>query len=121
MQRIDYADEVSKLCDQKLSGEDLVRRFVDVAAKGGAKLMVVRDFVVKRSGLKTSSERQRATGDPVMVGDVIGIFRVFALGDHAATLGEDDSHLNFRVQLSWSEGRVRVRTEVMFNMTFVDL
>ncbi|MBU2915189.1 DUF2867 domain-containing protein [Reichenbachiella agariperforans] len=55
------------------------------------------------------------------VGSSIGLFKVFSLSDHQIILGEDDSHLNFRVLITnqnTSSQNISVTTQVEINNFF---
>ena len=60
-------------------------------------LMGVRDAVVSVFGLKTSAKLGQADDAPS--GERISIFRVYQVDAHEIILGEDDSHLDFRLSL----------------------
>ncbi|WP_339652072.1 DUF2867 domain-containing protein [Halopseudomonas pelagia] len=62
-----------------------------------AKLMCVRDTLVRPFGIKTATKlrtEQRTSG-----AQHIGIFRVFDCDESEVVLGEDDRHLDFRVSV----------------------
>lgn len=62
-----------------------------------ASLMRLRDAVVAPLGIKTS-KALRATTDPRGVARV-GIFRIYETHGHEVILGEDDTHLDFRLSV----------------------
>jgi len=64
-------------------------------------LIVMRNVVVKRLGLKTATERPCSGARAWKTGDRIGAFRVFDIQDGDVVLGEDDRHLDFRTSLHW--------------------
>ena len=57
-----------------------------------AALMVIRDGIVARLGLKTAKE----LSSPRAKGRRIGIFKVYEANAVEVIMGEDDKHLNFR-------------------------
>lgn len=61
------------------------------------RLMKLRDLLVARLGIKTSAELARV--DPTGKVRRIGIFRIYNTSRHEIVLGEDDSHLNFRLSV----------------------
>ena len=58
-----------------------------------AMLLNVRDMLVRPFGLKTAGELTQTAGDR------ISLFRVFERHDDEIVLGEDDTHLDFRVSV----------------------
>lgn len=60
-------------------------------------LMGVRDAMVSVFGLKTSAKLGRT--DDAHNGERISIFRIYKVDAHEIILGEDDSHLDFRLSL----------------------
>jgi hypothetical protein len=67
-------------------------------------LLLVRDVAVGWLGLKRtdtlSAEKLALEADrPIAVGDLLGIFRVFARTEQEILAGADDRHLDFRVSL----------------------
>ncbi|MBV8270839.1 MAG: DUF2867 domain-containing protein [Cupriavidus sp.] len=64
-------------------------------------LIVMRNAVVKRLGLKATTEKPRTGARAWQTGDRIGAFRVFDIRDSDVVLGEDDRHLDFRTSLHW--------------------
>ncbi len=61
------------------------------------KLMVLRDAIVARFGIKTATELSNGGGGRV------GIFRIYAVTANEIIVGEDDSHLDFRLSMLRSE------------------
>ncbi len=57
------------------------------------KLMVLRDAIVARFGIKTARQMEAKPGKR------IGIFRIYAVSDDEIIVGEDDSHLDFRLSV----------------------
>ena len=57
------------------------------------KLMVLRDAIVARFGIRTARQMEARPGKR------IGIFRIFAVSDDEIIVGEDDSHLDFRLSV----------------------
>ncbi|CAM2146093.1 DUF2867 domain-containing protein [Pararobbsia alpina] len=79
-------------------------------------LLNIRDMLVRPFGLKTAAELTHSEGDR------ISLFRVFERHDDEIVLGEDDTHLNFRVSvlvqpLSQGHRRLIVTTLVFYNRT----
>jgi hypothetical protein len=95
--------------------EALARHIFAHPAEWVAMLLRLRDILVRPFGLK------RAVDLLAKGGDRIDIFRVFERYDGEIILGEDDTHLNFRVSLlvqPASQGRphrLTVTTLVFYN------
>ncbi len=67
------------------------------------KLMVVRDTIVARFGLKTADQLTSSAGDiSTEQPPRVGIFKIYSRNECEIILGEDDSHLDFRLSL-WVE------------------
>lgn len=79
-----------------LDGSDLLRAFGGSAPAWVDALMAARNQVVGRLGLKTGPMPAALQG-PLQVGQYLGMFQVRHLGPDLALMGEDDSHLDFRI------------------------
>lgn len=79
-----------------LDGSDLLRAFGGAAPAWVDALMAARNQVVGRLGLKTGPMPAALKG-PLQVGQYLGMFQVRHLGPDLALIGEDDSHLDFRI------------------------
>ena len=78
---------------------ELIETFFQSAPRWVNSLLVLRNRIVGNIGLKTGHDNLRDLGPPYQVGRSIGLFRVFAITDSEAIIGQDDSHLNFRISL----------------------
>ena len=78
---------------------ELVAAFFQSAPSWVDSLFVLRNRIVAYLGLKTGHNNSRDLDPPYQVGRRIGLFRVIDLTDSEAVIGEDDSHLDFRVSL----------------------
>ncbi|WP_233889223.1 DUF2867 domain-containing protein, partial [Paraburkholderia flagellata] len=79
-----------------------------------AMLLGIRDTLVRPLGLKTTVDFKEKGGDR------ISLFHVFERSDDEIVLGEDDTHLDFRVSVlvqpsSHSRSRLTVTTLVFYN------
>ncbi|WP_395063146.1 DUF2867 domain-containing protein [Paraburkholderia silvatlantica] len=79
-----------------------------------AMLLGIRDTLVRPLGLKTTVDFKEKGGDRV------SLFHVFERSDDEIVLGEDDTHLDFRVSVlvqpsSHSRSRLTVTTLVFYN------
>ena len=77
--------------------EQLARFVLLHQAPWVGQLMRVRDAIVGRIGLKTAQQLEHAPD--AARGGRIGIFRIYARTAHEIVLGEDDSHLDFRLSV----------------------
>lgn len=66
------------------------------------KLMTLRDVIVARFGLKTA--KHLATLASGAKAERVGIFKVYSSNETEIVVGEDDSHLDFRVSILCSGG-----------------
>ncbi|WP_226929279.1 DUF2867 domain-containing protein [Janthinobacterium aquaticum] len=73
--------------------ESLARVLLGSQPRWAQALMVLRDAIVAPFGIKTASEL--AGGE----GGRIGIFRIYSVTDDEIVVGEDDSHLDFRLSM----------------------
>lgn len=73
-------------------------------------LMAVRDSIVSLFGLKTA-RALRADSDPARTPRV-GIFRIYETLPGEVVLGEDDTHLDFRLSVQRSAGQLTAVTVV---------
>ncbi len=100
--RIDYADAYACTfrSNKNITVNDTVLAFFQSGPKWVDALFTLRNSIVKLFGLKTSANNNRSEllkNFKVEPGNGIGLFKVFAKTDSEALLGEDDSHLNFRI------------------------
>lgn len=93
--RADFADAFSVVLSKTAShdAESLARHIFDRQPGWIGVLLKFRDILVSPFGLKKTVDL-RAKG-----GDRVSIFRVFERYPDEIVLGEDDTHLNFRVSV----------------------
>ena len=77
--------------------EQLARFVLSNQARWVGQLMRVRDAIVGRLGLKTAQQLQNAPDADL--GGRIYIFKIYGKSAHEIVLGEDDSHLDFRLSV----------------------
>jgi hypothetical protein len=95
----DLADAYAvRLPDNAIDDPELLARFVFAHQAGWvAKLMSVRDALVARVGLKTAKQlRAQSAGGSR---ERVDIFRIYTRSAHEIILGENDSHLDFRLSV----------------------
>lgn len=94
----DLADAYAvRLPENAVDDPELLARFVFAHQAGWvAKLLCLRDAIVGRFGLKTVALLRAQ--DPA-AGERVDIFRIYNRSAHEIILGEDDSHLDFRLSL----------------------
>lgn len=115
--RADFADAFSVDLPEAAShdAECVARHIFDHQPEWIAALLRLRDLLVRPFGIRRAADLRAAGGDR------ISIFRVFGRYPNEIVLGEDDTHLDFRVsvlvQPSSDEcpGRVIVTTLVFYN------
>jgi hypothetical protein len=95
----DLADAYAvRLPDNAIDDPELLARFLFAHQAGWvAKLMGLRDAIVARFGLKTS--KQLRTQDAPGSKERVDIFRIYTRSAHEIILGENDSHLDFRLSV----------------------
>lgn len=88
-----YAVDLPTARARELDMESLARQLLGSQPGWARKLMVVRDAIVARFGIRTAKQMEARPGKR------IGIFRIFAVSDDEIIVGEDDSHLDFRISV----------------------
>ncbi|MGK5045222.1 DUF2867 domain-containing protein [Janthinobacterium sp. GB4P2] len=96
-----YAVDLPNARARELDMESLARQLLGSQPGWARSLMVLRDAIVARFGIKTARQMEARPGER------IGIFRIYARSVDEIILGEDDSHLDFRLSVlrSKQEGR----------------
>lgn len=94
------------------SADELIAAFLAAPPGWVDSLMLARDRIVSRCGLKTAGPRHAIPQPPFRVGQQLGVFRILHLTPGEAILGEDDRHLDFRLSLMIDAGQLRVSTLV---------
>jgi hypothetical protein len=114
--RADFADafSVDLPGDACHNAQSLARHIFAKQPTWIAMLLNVRDMLVRPFGLKTAAELTQTAGDR------ISLFRVFERHDDEIVLGEDDTHLDFRVSVlvqptSHGQPRLILTTLVFYN------
>lgn len=102
----DYSDSFKAEFTDKENTIDIItitKTFFSASPGWIGKLFVLRNKIVSIFGLKTGgktkSKRELLNNFKGQIGERVGIFKVFDRSDNEIILGEDDSHLNFRVSL----------------------
>ncbi|CAB3745266.1 hypothetical protein LMG24238_07482 [Paraburkholderia sediminicola] len=95
----DLADAYAvRLPDNAIDDPELLARFMFAhQAKWIAKLLGLRDALVARFGLKTS--KQLRIANPPGSRDRVDFFRIYTRSAREIILGENDSHLDFRLSI----------------------
>lgn len=96
----------------EVSADELIAAFLAAPPGWVDTLMLARDRIVGRFGLKTANPRQGPPQASFRVGQQLGVFRILHLAPGEAILGEDDRHLDFRLSLMIDSGQLRVSTLV---------
>ena len=95
----DLADAYAvRLPDNAIDDPELLARFMFAHQAGWiAKLLGLRDALVARFGLKTSKQLRMV--NPPGSSDRVDFFRIYARSTREIILGENDSHLDFRLSV----------------------
>jgi hypothetical protein len=95
----DFADAyaVQLPSDATTDPEQLARFILSNQAPWVSMLMKIRDAVVGRFGLKTAAQLSQSDGSPD--DRRVAIFKIYDSDQHEILLGEDDSHLDFRMSV----------------------
>ena len=88
-----YAVDLPTARARELDMESLARQLLGSQPGWARKLMVLRDAIVARFGIQTAKQLGAKPGKR------IGIFRIYSVSDDEIILGEDDSHLDFRLSV----------------------
>lgn len=101
-------------CEQ--SATDLARLVFDQQPAWVEFLMSLRNRIVKPFGLKTGHEEpftiDNSESTMETARETVGLFEVFQQSDEEIVLGADDWHLDFRVSIRKSEGKVQLASWV---------
>ncbi|MGK5071641.1 DUF2867 domain-containing protein [Janthinobacterium sp. ZB1P44] len=88
-----YAVDLPTAQARQMDMQSLARVLLGSQPGWAHKLMVLRDAIVARFGIKTARQMEAKPGKR------IGIFRIYAVSDDEIIVGEDDSHLDFRLSV----------------------
>lgn len=126
----DYADSFQGTffnADKQIDTLDVGKAFFSSAPKWIGALLALRNKLVSIVGLKTGAGAEsreeamaRFTGAK---GERLGLFKVFERTEHEMILGEDDTHLDFRVSVllppaDVPEKELILTTTVTYNNAF---
>jgi hypothetical protein len=94
----DLADAYAvRLPDNAIDDPELLARFLFAhQARWIGKLLALRDLIVERVGLKTAKQLRK---DHAGTRERVDFFRIYARSAHEIILGENDSHLDFRLSV----------------------
>ncbi len=106
-----------------ITQNDIGKAFFLSAPKWVGTLMTLRNKIVSIFGLKTGNNLKHEdilkNDFDLQKGKSIGIFKIYDKNDNEIVMGEDDSHLNFRVSLLLEpkkmEKTLTISTAVVFN------
>jgi len=96
-----YAVDLPNARARELDMESLARQLLGSQPGWAQSLMVLRDAIVARFGIKTARQMEAKPGER------IGIFRIYARSADEIIVGEDDSHLDFRLSVLRNRGAGR--------------
>lgn len=118
--KVDYSDTFSvQYKKQNLCLEEILTAFFSATPRWINTLFRLRHKIVARFGLKTNHEATIELNFPIKVEDKIGFFEVFEISETQIILGENDTHLDFRVSIRIEkDNQISVETLVEFNNIF---
>ena len=96
-----YAVALPTAQARQMDMPSLARQLLGSQPRWAQWLMLVRDAIVSLFGIKTAKQLEAKPGKR------IGIFRIYAVSDDEIILGEDDSHLDFRLSVLRNRGAGR--------------
>lgn len=88
-----YAVALPNAAARQMDMPGLARILLGSQPRWAQWLMVVRDAIVSLFGIQTSGQMEARRGER------IGIFRIYSVSDDEIIVGEDDSHLDFRLSV----------------------
>jgi len=115
LEKIDYADTFSTT-NHTDSLATITTKIFATAPAWVMALMKLRNALVKVFGLKTDFPETK--DQPFEVGGRVAFFKIYDIREDEILLGEDDSHLNFRVSIFDSkeeQNNIKVTTLVQYN------
>lgn len=119
-----YIDSFQSVVSDRENKRDIIsimKLFSSSTSGWVSSLMKLRDKIVQPFGLKTSKDIEKQSVD-YEIGSQHGIFKIFDKTDNEIVLGEDDTHLNFRVSLLLESDntnkKISITTAVKFNNLF---
>ncbi len=115
-QKYDYVDCCSTpLHRSDATATEAVTAFFNASPKWLTALFKLRNTIVGMLGLKTGAADPSQFRPPYRVGEQFGLFKLMALNQTEAIMGEDDIHLNFRTSFLISADTLTLSTAVQFN------
>ena len=88
-----YAVALPTAQARQMDMPSLARQLLGSQPRWAQWLMLVRDAIVSLFGINTSRQMEAKRGER------IGIFRIYSVSDDEIIVGEDDSHLDFRLSV----------------------
>jgi hypothetical protein len=118
--KVDYSDIFSvQTKKQNLDIEEVITAFFSTTPKWIDYLFELRHNIVALLGLKTNSNTIIEFNYPLQAGEKIGFFEIFEVSETEIILGENDTHLDFRVLVRIEkENQISVETLVEFKNFF---
>lgn len=120
----DYVDSFQGVIDDvgnKSTSADIGKAFFSCGPKWVGHLFTLRNKIVSLFGLKTSGEisdrEKKLENFNCEPGEQLDLFKVFAKTENEVVLGEDDSHLNFRISLLLQQKNESHRKDLIISTT----
>lgn len=125
--KYDYSDSFEGLLtnyENKITSTDICKAFFSSSPDWVGKLFNLRNKIVSLFGLKTSGKiedrKRQIENFKCESGDKLGLFKVFAKSEKEVILGEDDTHLNFRISLFLEQNRDETKMKRLIISTTVE-
>jgi hypothetical protein len=116
LSRVDYSDVFSEALPGECEIQDVLRGFFLSTPLFVRVMMRIRNFLLARVGLKSTSTPTKLNVKRFKEGDQIGVFNIGVITPTYALMGADDRHLDFRVRLEIKDRTLVCSTEVQFKM-----
>jgi hypothetical protein len=123
--KYDYSDSYEFLLrdpKNEISLLDIGKRFISPGPKWVGQLLALRNKIAGLFNLKTPNDKNGTTHIPNAqweIGNRMGIFKIFDKTPNEFILGEDDSHLSFRVSLLLSPHHADLSKKIVTVTTVV--
>ncbi|WP_244941033.1 DUF2867 domain-containing protein [Legionella sainthelensi] len=116
--RIDYSDAflVEYIDSSNIAIETVAELFFNSSPVWARKLLIIRNALVGWMGLKTrliAKDKERVSN--LVIGQKIGLFRLFNRTESALLFGENDKHLDVRMILKKADQAITITTLIQFN------
>ncbi|QEY51341.1 DUF2867 domain-containing protein [Legionella longbeachae] len=115
--RIDYSDAFlgEHIDSSNITIERVAQLFFSSSPAWARKLLIIRNALVGWMGLKTQSiGRDNEIAFNLVIGQKIGLFRLYNRTESELLFGEDDKHLDVRMILKKGDQAITITTLIQF-------